>query len=30
VSRTGQSADHPILLGMPETEYLKCFVLQIM
>jgi 23S rRNA (cytosine1962-C5)-methyltransferase len=25
-----QGADHPILLGMPETEYLKCFVLQVL
>jgi 23S rRNA (cytosine1962-C5)-methyltransferase len=23
-----QAPDHPILLSMPETEYLKCFVLQ--
>lgn len=25
----GQSPDHPILLGMPETRYLKCFVLHM-
>lgn len=24
-----QSADHPILLGMPETYYLKCFILRV-
>lgn len=24
-----QSRDHPILLAMPETHYLKCFVLQV-
>jgi 23S rRNA (cytosine1962-C5)-methyltransferase len=23
-----QSADHPVLLGMPETYYLKCFILR--
>jgi 23S rRNA (cytosine1962-C5)-methyltransferase len=23
-----QAPDHPILLNVPETEYLKCFVLQ--
>jgi len=23
-----QSPDHPVLLAVPETEYLKCFVLQ--
>ncbi len=23
-----QAADHPVLLAVPETEYLKCFVLQ--
>jgi 23S rRNA (cytosine1962-C5)-methyltransferase len=22
----GQAADHPILLSVPETEYLKCVV----
>ena len=26
--RRGQSPDHPILLGMPETEYLKCLILE--
>jgi 23S rRNA (cytosine1962-C5)-methyltransferase len=24
----GQALDHPVLLGVPETEYLKCFLLQ--
>jgi 23S rRNA (cytosine1962-C5)-methyltransferase len=24
-----QSPDHPILLGMPETAYLKCFILEL-
>ena len=27
-SRGGQPPDHPILLGFPESEYLKCYVLQ--
>ena len=29
LDRRTQSADHPILLAMPETLYLKCFILQI-
>ncbi len=28
VERRGQSRDHPILLTVPETIYLKCFVIQ--
>lgn len=28
VAHGGQGADHPILLGMPETEYLKCLVVE--
>jgi 23S rRNA (cytosine1962-C5)-methyltransferase len=28
VATGSQSLDHPILLGVPETEYLKCLVLQ--
>jgi 23S rRNA (cytosine1962-C5)-methyltransferase len=28
VAHGGQGPDHPILLGMPETEYLKCLVVQ--
>jgi len=27
VARGGQGPDHPVLLGMPETAYLKCWVL---
>jgi 23S rRNA (cytosine1962-C5)-methyltransferase len=23
-----QSRDHPVLLGVPETYYLKCFILR--
>lgn len=26
----GQSPDHPVLLSFPESEYLKCLVLQVM
>jgi len=26
--RGGQSSDHPVLLSMPETNYLKCFALK--
>ena len=29
VAQGRQPADHPILLGVAETEYLKCFVLQV-
>jgi 23S rRNA (cytosine1962-C5)-methyltransferase len=29
LERRVQSGDHPILLGVPETLYLKCFVLEI-
>jgi len=29
VERRIQSADHPVLLTVPETLYLKCFILQI-
>ena len=25
-----QAGDHPVLLGMPETYYLKCFILRVM
>jgi 23S rRNA (cytosine1962-C5)-methyltransferase len=28
LERRAQSADHPLLLGMPETHYLKCFILR--
>jgi 23S rRNA (cytosine1962-C5)-methyltransferase len=28
VSAHSQAPDHPVLLGLPETEYLKCLVLQ--
>jgi len=28
LDRRGQAPDHPILLGVPETEYLKCLILE--
>jgi 23S rRNA (cytosine1962-C5)-methyltransferase len=28
VEKRGQARDHPVLLGAPETRYLKCFVLR--
>jgi 23S rRNA (cytosine1962-C5)-methyltransferase len=28
LERRGQASDHPILAGMPETHYLKCFFLR--
>jgi len=29
INRTTQGPDHPILLSMPETEYLRCFFLAV-
>jgi 23S rRNA (cytosine1962-C5)-methyltransferase len=29
IEERGQSADHPILASMPETRYLKCFIMQV-
>jgi 23S rRNA (cytosine1962-C5)-methyltransferase len=28
VEKRTQARDHPVLLGVPETHYLKCFVLR--
>jgi 23S rRNA (cytosine1962-C5)-methyltransferase len=28
VEKRGQGRDHPVLLGVPETSYLKCFILR--
>jgi 23S rRNA (cytosine1962-C5)-methyltransferase len=28
IERRGQSRDHPVLLGVPETHYLKCLILR--
>jgi 23S rRNA (cytosine1962-C5)-methyltransferase len=30
IEQRGQSADHPILAAMPETRYLKCFIVQVL
>lgn len=30
LEQRGQASDHPILASMPETRYLKCFILQIL
>lgn len=29
LEQRGQACDHPILAAMPETRYLKCFILQV-
>lgn len=29
IEKRGQSRDHPVLVSMPETHYLKCMVLQV-
>ncbi len=28
IEKRGQARDHPVLLGVPETAYLKCLILQ--
>jgi 23S rRNA (cytosine1962-C5)-methyltransferase len=28
LERRSQANDHPVLAGMPETQYLKCFFLR--
>ena len=30
IEKRAQSSDHPILLGVPETHYLKCLILRIL
>ena len=30
IETRGQSSDHPILSGMPETKYLKCFIARVL
>jgi 23S rRNA (cytosine1962-C5)-methyltransferase len=30
LEQRGQASDHPILATMPETRYLKCFILQVL
>jgi len=29
LERRGAARDHPVLLGVPETRYLKCFVVRL-
>ena len=29
VEKRGQSSDHPVLLGVPETHYLKCVIARV-
>jgi 23S rRNA (cytosine1962-C5)-methyltransferase len=29
LARRGAAPDHPVVLNLPETEYLKCLVLQV-
>ncbi len=29
LERRGAARDHPVLLGVPETRYLKCFVVRV-
>jgi 23S rRNA (cytosine1962-C5)-methyltransferase len=29
LQRTGAAPDHPVVLNLPETEYLKCLILQV-
>ena len=30
IEKRGQASDHPMLAGMPETYYLKCFILRVL
>jgi 23S rRNA (cytosine1962-C5)-methyltransferase len=30
VERRGAASDHPVLLGVPETEYLKCWIVRVL
>jgi 23S rRNA (cytosine1962-C5)-methyltransferase len=30
LEQRGQGPDHPVLAGMPETKYLKCFIIQVL
>jgi 23S rRNA (cytosine1962-C5)-methyltransferase len=30
LEQRGQASDHPVLFAMPETRYLKCFILQVL
>jgi len=30
LERRGAAPDHPVVLNLPETEYLKCLVLEVL
>jgi len=30
LERRSQAQDHPVLASMPETHYLKCFILRVL
>src|SRR5204863_2621476 len=30
IEKRGQSSDHPVLLGVPETHYLKCVIVRVL
>lgn len=30
LERRGQASDHPVLTGMPETHYLKCYMMRVL
>jgi 23S rRNA (cytosine1962-C5)-methyltransferase len=30
IEKRGQAADHPVLLGVPETHYLKCVIARVL
>jgi len=30
LERRGQAQDHPVLVGYPESRYLKCFILRVL
>ena len=30
LEKRGQAKDHPVLLGVPETTYLKCVICQVL
>jgi 23S rRNA (cytosine1962-C5)-methyltransferase len=29
LEKRGAGRDHPVLLGVPETRYLKCFIVRV-
>ncbi|MDI3270231.1 MAG: class I SAM-dependent rRNA methyltransferase, partial [Bacillota bacterium] len=30
MERRGQARDHPVILDHPESQYLKCYILQVL